>query len=89
MKNKPFHDHICHCGTSSVNDGHETASHGCVRRIVESPISKIQPDGSQWWLVGNDLITDFTLRQQRGYWQHPCGCWSTHGDSNNSLEGEW
>ena len=29
------------------------------------------------------------VRHQRGYYQHPCGCWSSHGDSYNSLEGDW
>jgi hypothetical protein len=44
------------------------------------------PAGAERWLVDGHEITDFTLRQQRGYFQHPCGCWSTHGDSDTSLD---
>lgn len=79
------HDHSCRCGTSTSDHGHETGHLGCVRSIVDAPVAM----ENSMWLVGGHLITDFTLRQQRGYHQHPCGCWSSHGDSYNSLEGDW
>lgn len=81
------HEHSCHCGTAS-HTPHETGTDGCVRSIVATP--KPAPNhpehGFQMWEVDGHVITDFTLRQQRGYYQHPCGCWSSHGDSVNSIE---
>lgn len=82
---KTPHDHTCHCGTSSSDHGHMTGHLGCVRFMTDAPV----PMEQNMWLVGGHLISDYTLRQQRGYHQHPCGCWSTHGESHNSLEGDW
>jgi len=31
-------------------------------------------------------VTEYVYKNQRGYHQHSCGCWSTHGDSINSLD---
>lgn len=80
------HDHKCYCGTAT-HAPHETATCGCVRFITESPVPSGTHEtlGCPMWEVGGRRITDFTLRQQRGYWQHPCGCWSTHGASDNSI----
>jgi hypothetical protein len=75
------HDHNCHCGTAQSTP-HQIGEGGCVRFMTEAP----SPTESGNWLVGGHEITDFTLKQQRGYSQHPCGCWSTHGDSNTSLD---
>lgn len=75
------HDHSCHCGTAS-RAPHETGTLGCVRFITESPVH-VPPDR---WLVDGGEITDFTLRQQRGYHRHPCGCWSRWPGSSNSIE---
>lgn len=68
------HDHRCWCGTSSVpNHPHETGENGCIRYMVEPPDL-------------SDGTTMYTYKQQRGYYQHPCGCWSRHPGSTNSLE---
>jgi hypothetical protein len=82
---KTYHDHSCGCGTSESDHGHEVGHIGCVRRMTDAPT----PMEHGQWLVGGSLITDFTLRQQRGYYQHPCGCWSKSPGSINSLEGDW
>jgi len=78
---------ICHCGTAT-HTPHETGTHGCVRRVVTSPIpAGPHPDlGCETWLVNGHRITDYTLRHQRGYTQHACGTWTSHGDSVNSLD---
>jgi hypothetical protein len=75
------HDHSCHCGTGN-NEPHEISKDGCVRLMEESPVKL--PDGK--WLVHGHAITDFTLRQQRGYHRHTCGCWSRSPESTNSIE---
>lgn len=81
------HDHACGCGTA--DRPHNTGEHGCVRLMIGAPTPA--PDhpiyGRMWFVDGDpEPITDFTLRQQRGYWQHQCGCWSRHPGSNNSIE---
>jgi len=38
------------------------------------------------WMVDGHNITGFTMREQRGYHQHPCGCWSSSPESTNSIE---
>ena len=80
---KTDHDHACGCGTSQSDHGHIIGHLGCVRSMVDAPT--LMSDGQ--WLVGGFLITDYTLRYQRGYHQHPCGCWSSHGESENSIKG--
>ncbi len=69
--------HTCHCGTAT-HTPHETATHGCVRVITVPPIPSGTHEilGCPMWEVDGHRLTDFTLRQQRGYYQHPCGCWS-------------
>jgi hypothetical protein len=64
------HDHRCFCGTNKCVP-HEIGNDGCERYMTEPP----------------DLTeaTLFTYEQQRGYFQHPCGCWSRHHGSDNSL----
>ena len=78
----PTHDHTCHCGTGKT-EPHKTGTEGCVRFMVEPPVQ--YTDG---WLVDGQMITDYTLRDQRGYHQHPCGCWSRWPGSTNSLPDE-
>lgn len=69
------HDHSCHCGTGPDRAyPHETGQEGCVRLMTDPP---------------DPTLSEFTIKQQRGYHQHPCGCWSRFPDSVNSLEGEW
>lgn len=64
------HEHSCYCGTAEKVP-HETGKDGCQRFIVDPP-----PDD----------ITEYTAKHQRGYHQHPCGCWSRWEGSTNSLE---
>ena len=68
---KPQHDHRCFCGTTTCVP-HEIGRDGCERYMTEPP----------------DLTeaTLFTYEQQRGYFQHPCGCWSRWPESVNSLD---
>lgn len=84
----PQHDHICHCGTGSV-EPHEIGTYGCQRIMVVPP----QHMGGDRWRVANQHhsaehgheITGYALREQRGYHQHSCGCWSRHEGSVNSI----
>ena len=76
------HNHNCHCGTATKTP-HTIGKDGCVRRMVEAPV-QVSPD--RWEVAGHE-ITDYTLRHQRGYSQHPCGCWSRWPGSENSIEG--
>jgi hypothetical protein len=78
---KTDHDHTCGCGTSQSDHGHTTSHLGCVRSMVDAPTA-LEHD---MWLVNGNVISDYTLKQQRGYHQHPCGCWSSHGGSSNSI----
>lgn len=41
---------------------------------------------SERWRVDGHEITGYSLREQRGYYRHPCGCWSRHEGSTNSIE---
>ena len=72
MTDENKHDHTCYCGTGN-SVPHQIGRGGCVRFMTETP----------------DLrkATLFTYIQQRGYHQHPCGCWSRYDESNNSVEG--
>lgn len=72
--------HVCYCGTCP-DVPHETGFGGCVRRMEPAP--ELVEDG---WLVEGFFITDSTLRQQRGYHQHGCGCWSSWAASVNSID---
>jgi hypothetical protein len=74
------HDHACHCGTEL--EPHSTGEGRCVRRIVASP-EKLQND---FWRVDGQEITGYSMREQRGFYQHPCGCWSRWPGSKNSIE---
>ena len=74
------HNHTCHCGTATKTP-HNTGEDGCVRFMTAAPLPCIDSK----WLVEGQKITDFTLRQQRGYHQHECGCWSRSPGSSNSI----
>lgn len=84
------HDHECYCGTASPNfkavamkhtmlsNGsvisvpiHKVGQGGCIRHIVESPT-----EVANGWIVDGHLVTEYTLKFQWFYFQHPCGCWS-------------
>lgn len=67
-----MHDHRCYCGTGDKTP-HEAEKNGCVRRLVDPPDF-------------TEGVTEYVYRQQRGYFQHPCGCWSRSPDSVNSLD---
>ena len=73
-------DHDCYCGTGKGTP-HKTGEDGCVRFMVEDPINY---HGK--WIVNGIEITDFTLREQRGYCEHVCGCWSRWPGSKNSID---
>ena len=74
-------DHICTCGTAN-HTPHEIGKDGCVRYLTEAPA--LRPDDH--WFVDDAEITDYTLRQQRGYYQHDCGCWSRWPGTDTSIE---
>lgn len=75
--------HTCNCGTSD-HVPHLIGEDGCIRRMAEAPT----PGKHAGWIVDGFQISDFTLRQQRGYHQHACGCWSWAGTSVNSIGDE-
>lgn len=80
MGKSPEHDHTCHCGTATVTP-HQTGTHGCQRFMTPAP-DKLSGDR---WFVDGKIITGYSLREQRGYHQHRCGCWSRHEGSENSI----
>ena len=82
---------VCHCG--GVSRPHETGSSGCYRFVVDKkydpqPFGKDPDTGFDMWVVEGALITDYTLRHQRGYHQHECGQWTRHHGSTNSIFNE-
>jgi hypothetical protein len=77
------HDHTCHCGTSKKSP-HNVGEDGCVRFMTKAP-RPVSCEEDRWMVDGKN-ITGFTLRQQRGYHKHPCGCWSRWPGSSNSIE---
>jgi hypothetical protein len=87
------HDHTCNCGTASPNihGPHQTGQCGCVRRMTTAPKKVgLHPElGCVMWDAGDrdgQPVTDYTLKSQRGYYEHPCGCWSHWCDSVNSID---
>ena len=80
IKRKGMHNHECFCGTSRKRR-HIISENGCKRFMTLSPIKH----GDRWFVDGS-YCTDYALRQQRGYHQHECGCWSRWEGSMNSLE---
>lgn len=76
------HNHNCYCGTATKTP-HATGKDGCERKMVDAPIN----EGRGCWTAEGTAMTEFTLREQRGYSQHPCGCWSRWPESKNSIEG--
>ena len=75
------HDHSCSCGGSLGQ--HITGYCGCLREMTVTP----HPLENDKWEVGGVAITDTSLREQRMYHQHPCGCWSrAKSGSTNSIE---
>ena len=86
--NKTKHNHACHCGTAT-HSPHETGENGCKRFITGNPTkAHDDPDLGEMWYADGNLITGYTLRFQRGYFQHPCDCWSRWEGSVNSLPDE-
>lgn len=77
------HDHRCSCGSNPTTP-HPVGEGGCQRRLTEAPV-KVANDADMWIAEGS-TITDYTLREQRGYSQFPCGCWSRWPGSKNSLD---
>jgi hypothetical protein len=80
--------HECQCG--GIDHPHTISETGCFRYMTESPIlaGKHPELGCDTWKMPDEdgAITDFTLRQQRGYHQHECGCWSRSEGSFNSVD---
>lgn len=60
---------------------------GCLRRMMPAPVQSLNTHlGVPMWVVDGHEITDYTLRFQRLYSQHPCGCWSAITGSENSIK---
>lgn len=56
--------------------------------MVDTPTlvtQNIDPDANRWLVEGSE-ITEFSMKQQRGYHRHPCGCWSRWPGSSNSID---
>jgi hypothetical protein len=77
-----LHQHECHCGTGRLTP-HVTGEDGCVRFMTAAPVCE-----GETWHINGSLVTDYTLREQRGYHQHPCGCRSRWLGSINSIPDE-
>jgi len=76
----------CYCG--GIKNPHFIEDEGCYRKIVRSQTPVKKPNNM--WRVNGATITDFTLKQQRGYALHSNGQWSKpkNGGSTNSLPDE-
>ena len=75
--------HECGCGggVATFPPLHTIGSFGYYRYMTTPPKecgTHETLDCPTWEVGGIAGITDFTLRQQRGYHQHKCGCWSTY-----------
>lgn len=83
------HDHTCHCAYGK-SEPHTIGQDGCVRTLVNAPtIISLSTTGDRnydRWLVDGVDVSWFTLKEQRGYHQHPCGCWSRSPGSFNSVD---
>jgi hypothetical protein len=75
------HEHICNCGGAGLL--HDVGHDGCYRQMAV--ISPQPAHGADMWRVDKRVITGYTMREQRGYYQHDCGCWSHLSDSVNSI----
>jgi len=78
---------ICHCG--GIDHQHVINDDGCFREPApEAPVLSDKTYlGENMWTVHGIQITDYTLKHQRLYHQHECGCWSRSKDgSTNSIE---
>ncbi len=76
----------CKCGGMSVE--HNIEDPDCFReKVLVNPIP-VQNTNDRWIVDGHE-ITGTTLREQRGYHEHPCGNWSRPKDheSENSIKG--
>ncbi len=78
-----LHDHECRCGTATHNP-HEIGEDGC-RRLMSSAIVFEWDDGR--YFIDGSVVSEYTFLHQRGFYKHPCGCYSQWQDSVNSLRG--
>jgi len=79
----------CSCG-GIFEPNHELGIVGCLREVAYPQPRKISGEYDKWF-VGGCVITGFTMREQRGYYQHgDGGKWSRPKDheSTNSLPDE-
>jgi hypothetical protein len=74
-------EHLCHCGLGAGTT-HEVGSLGCANVMADTP-KELPLD---MWHVDGVMITGYTLREQRGYCKHACGCWSRGAYNANSIE---
>jgi predicted nucleotidyltransferase len=83
-------EHLCSCG-KATHYPHETGKSGCTRRISSiTPIRNAEKVNThQEWQVGDHSVSDYTLKEQRGYRQYECGCWTRARESTNSLPDEF
>lgn len=82
-------NHMCACG--GKGSLHVIGADGCFREMTASPTpaGKHAELGCDTWIMPDEdgAITDFTLRQQRGYHRYECGCWSkSSAGSSNSID---
>jgi len=77
-----IHDHTCYCGGQP--GPHQAGAPGCLRHMAAPALCV--DEGRDLWDAGGQTVTGFVLREQRGYFCHPCGCWSSHDDSVTSLD---
>lgn len=80
-------EYQCYCGTGATTP-HYVGTQGCVREIVNAP----RPTKEGDWEVeeGEEFqtISEYTMKQQRGFEQHECGGWSRWPRTTNSLPDE-
>lgn len=72
-----YASHLCHCEFAAKTP-HVVGDQGCEREMVASPepFAKDPDTGAEMWVVDGQIITEYTMKHQRIYIQHECGCWS-------------
>lgn len=76
------------CFCYGAKPGHNVGDEGCYYEMVPDPIpAPPHENGYDMWdtQIGG-IITDFSLKQQRGYTRLKCGCWIAWKESCNSLD---
>jgi hypothetical protein len=91
-----LHNHTCFCGSPDADEPHNVGSVGCFRLLTPAPKPFPGHENDipepKHWLVNGVKTRAYSLHK-RGYYRHPCGCWSKdkgtyHGKPEPHLDME-